>query len=286
MVDKSVMGIPKDIIDINAFRESIQQVTSQLEQIRSSFYQGVEEIERIKKILNSEHIGRFSDIITEYEAQLTRMEKERNEAIENARKYSQELEKEKERLIKLWDAYKLQEDELNERDKRIAELERKVKEYENRLRETEKDLSSRIETLTRKLEEKENLLKEYDDFRRKYALYEEKNRKLQEEIDNLRNTLNEKEKEITQLKQMVDELSKYREFEDYKTKYEKLNIEFNKERERLVKLYKLYEDLERENNKLREELNGWRQWYESNAELLDRLFKSTEDIKKKLSSTK
>ncbi len=286
MVDKSVMGIPKDIIDINAFRESIQQVTSQLEQIRSSFYQGVEEIERIKKILNSEHIGRFSDIITEYEAQLTRMEKERNEAIENARKYSQELEKEKERLIKLWDAYKLQEDELNERDKRIAELERKVKEYENRLRETEKDLSSRIETLTRKLEEKENLLKEYDDFRRKYALYEEKNRKLQEEIDNLRNTLNEKEKEITQLKQMVDELSKYREFEDYKTKYEKLNIEFNKERERLVKLYKLYEDLERENNKLREELNGWRQWYESNAELLDRLFKSTEDIKKKLSSIK
>jgi len=286
MVDKSVMGIPKDIIDINAFRESIQQVTSQLEQIRSSFYQGVEEIERIKKILNSEHIGRFSDIITEYETQLTRMEKERNEAIENARKYSQELEKEKERLIKLWDAYKLQEDELNERDKRIAELERKVKEYENRLRETEKDLSSRIETLTRKLEEKENLLKEYDDFRRKYTLYEEKNRKLQEEIDNLRNTLNEKEKEITQLKQMVDELSKYREFEDYKTKYEKLNIEFNKERERLVKLYKLYEDLERENNKLREELNGWRQWYESNAELLDRLFKSTEDIKKKLSSTK
>jgi len=286
MVDKSVIGIPKDIIDINAFRESIQQVTSQLEQIRSSFYQGVEEIERIKKILNSEHIARFSDIITEYETQLTRMEKERNEAIENARKYSQELEKEKERLIKLWDAYKLQEDELNERDKRIAELERKVKEYENRLRETEKDLSSRIETLTRKLEEKENLLKEYDDFRRKYALYEEKNRKLQEEIDNLRNTLNEKEKEITQLKQMVDELSKYREFEDYKTKYEKLNIEFNKERERLVKLYKLYEDLERENNKLREELNGWRQWYESNAELLDRLFKSTEDIKKKLSSTK
>ena len=286
MVDKSVMGIPKDIIDINAFRESIQQVTSQLEQIRSSFYQGVEEIERIKKILNSEHIGRFSDIITEYETQLTRMEKERNEAIENARKYSQELEKEKERLIKLWDAYKLQEDELNERDKRIAELERKVKEYEDKLRETEKDLSGRIETLTRKLEEKENLLREYDDFRRKYALYEEKNRKLQEEIDNLRNTLNEKEKEITQLKQMVDELSKYREFEDYKTKYEKLNIEFNKERERLVKLYKLYEDLERENNKLREELNGWRQWYESNAELLDRLFKSTEDIKKKLSSTK
>ena len=286
MVDKSVMGIPKDIIDINAFRESIQQVTSQLEQIRSSFYQGVEEIERIKKILNSEHIGRFSDIITEYETQLTRMEKERNEAIENARKYSQELEKEKERLIKLWDAYKLQEDELNERDRRIAELERKVKEYENKLRETEKDLSSRIETLTRKLEEKENLLKEYSDFRKKHNLYEERNRKLHEEIENLRNTLNEKEREITQLKQMVDELSKYREFEDYKTKYEKLNIEFNKERERLVKLYKLYEDLERENNKLREELNGWRQWYESNAELLDRLFKSTEDIKKKLSSTK
>ncbi|KAA0006666.1 MAG: hypothetical protein FE037_02745 [Thermoplasmata archaeon] len=286
MVDKSVMGIPKDIIDINAFRESIQQVTSQLEQIRSSFYQGVEEIERIKKILNSEHIGRFSDIITEYETQLTRMEKERNEAIENARKYSQELEKEKERLIKLWDAYKLQEDELNERDRRIAELERKVKEYENKLRETEKDLSSRIETLTRKLEEKENLLKEYSDFRKKHNLYEERNRKLHEEIENLRNTLNEKEREITQLKQMVDELSKYREFEDYKTKYEKLNIEFNKERERLLKLYKLYEDLERENNKLREELNGWRQWYESNAELLDRLFKSTEDIKKKLSSTK
>lgn len=286
MVDRSVMGIPKDIINIDAFRESIQQVTSQLEQIRSSFYQGVEEIERIKKILNSEHIGRFSDIITEFEAQLTKMEKERNEAIENARRYGHELEKEKERLIKLWDAYKLQEDELNERDKRIAELERKVKEYESKLRETEKDMSSRIETLTKKLEEKENLLKEYSDFRKKQALYKEKNRKLQEEIDNLRSTLKEKEEEIAQLKQMVDELSKYRELEDYKTKYEKLNVEFNKERERLVKLYKLYEELERENSKLKDELDGWRQWYKSNAELLDRLFKSTEDIKKRLSSIK
>ena len=68
--------------------------------------------------------------------------------------------------------------------------------------------------------------------------------------------------------------------------YEKLQLEYNKERERLTKLYRLYEELEEENNKLKEEVEGWRQWYESNAELLDKLFRSTEDIKKRLSANK
>ena len=148
MTDEEMTNVSKSITDLDAFRESLQRVTSQLEAIRSSFYQGVEEIERIKKVLDAEHISRFSDIITEFEDRLSKIERERDEAIENAKRFSQELEKEKERLIKLWDAYKLQEDELAEKEKRINELEDKIKEYEKKINEIETDLKERIETLS------------------------------------------------------------------------------------------------------------------------------------------
>ena len=45
MVEKGTITAEyKDTGDINAFKESLQQVTTQLEAVRNSFYQGVEEI--------------------------------------------------------------------------------------------------------------------------------------------------------------------------------------------------------------------------------------------------
>ena len=47
---------------------------------------------------------------------------------------------------------------------------------------------------------------------------------------------------------------------------------FEKEKERLTKLFKLYEETESENNKLREDIKGWQEWFDSNEELFTKLF--------------
>ncbi|HDH45138.1 MAG TPA: hypothetical protein ENG66_07120, partial [Thermococcus sp.] len=142
MVEKSTITPEyKNIDDINAFKESLQQVTSQLEAVRNSFYQGVEEIEKIKKMLDVGQINKFTSIINEFEDRLAASEREKEEALENAKKFSEELEKEKERLVKLWDAYKMQEDELAAKERRIEELEKEIERYKQSMVQLEKDLN-------------------------------------------------------------------------------------------------------------------------------------------------
>ena len=77
------------------------------------------------------------------------------EAADGAKKYSEELEKEKERLIKLWDAYKNQEEELSATEKKISEYEDRVRNAEVSKKQLEDDLTARIDTLTKRLEENE-----------------------------------------------------------------------------------------------------------------------------------
>ena len=79
-------------------------------------------------------------------------EKKRREAAEGAKKYSEELEKEKERLIKLWDAYKNQEEELSTYRKEITEYEERIRIAEASKKQLEDDLTARINTLAKNCE--------------------------------------------------------------------------------------------------------------------------------------
>ncbi len=266
--------------NIDAFKESLQQVTTQLESIRTSFYQGVEEIERIKKMLDVSHLNKFSNIISEFEDRLTATEKEKEDAIESARKYSEELEKEKERLIKLWDAYKMQEDELAAKEKRITELEKELERREKSMKQLEEDLNKRINTLTERLNKTESELKEYEGFKKEFDNFEKIKSDLERKVGLLENELSERDNELRVLKSEVTELRKFKKYAEYKDKYNQLSVEYQKERDRLTKLYKLYEELEKENNKLKTELNRWHSWYDSNAEIFEKLFKSAADLRK------
>ena len=74
-------------------------------------------------------------MIQNFEDRLSNAERLRDEAAEGARKYSEELEKEKERLVKLWDAYKNQEEELSSQEKKALELEEKLRSSEQAKRQ-------------------------------------------------------------------------------------------------------------------------------------------------------
>ena len=63
-------------------------------------------------------------------------------------------------------------------------------------------------------------------------------------------------------------------YADYKDRYEEVNEQYEKEKERLTKLYQLYEETDAEVKKLREENNYWQNWYNSNKDVFGKLFSS------------
>ncbi|ENO12051.1 hypothetical protein MBGDC06_00681, partial [Thermoplasmatales archaeon SCGC AB-539-C06] len=84
-----------------------------------------------------------------FEDRVSSMEREKEDAVEGARKYSEELGKEKERLIKLWDAYKLQEDELAAKDKKITDLQDRTQRFETVKKRVEDEFNQKIEIAER-----------------------------------------------------------------------------------------------------------------------------------------
>ncbi|MCX6667016.1 MAG: hypothetical protein NTV74_02075, partial [Euryarchaeota archaeon] len=57
-----------------------------------------------------------------------------------------------------------------------------------------------------------------------------------------------------------------------KDKFDDLSVQYEKEKERLTKLYHLYEETEAECKNLKEEVKNWEKWFDSNREIFDRLF--------------
>ncbi len=51
---------------------------------------------------------------------------------------------------------------------------------------------------------------------------------------------------------------------EFKTKFEEVSVEFEKEKDRLTKLFSLYEETEAENRTLKEEVKEWKNWFDSN----------------------
>jgi chromosome segregation ATPase len=223
-------------------------------------------------MLDIGNLEEISGVIENFESRISEMEHKREEAVEGARRYSEELEKEKERLIKLWDAYKNQEEELSNTEKRISEFENKVRETEASKRELESDLTARINTLTMKLEENENNARKFDEYKYKCEEFDSVRDQLEKEICSLKNELDMKDDTVGSLQKQVDELDGYKEYAGYKDKLEDVSVQYEKEKDRLTKLYHLYEETEAECKNLKQEVKNWENWFDSNREIFDRLF--------------
>ena len=61
--------------------------------------------------------------------------------------------------------------------------------------------------------------------------------------------------------------------------------ELEKEKERLTKLFRLYEETEAENKDLKSEVVKWQDWFAANEDLFTRLTSSMEDLRQKKPTT-
>ncbi|KYK20848.1 hypothetical protein AYK25_04220 [Thermoplasmatales archaeon SM1-50] len=280
MTEEKVGGIgTKGVKD--SFIEQLQEASTELGSIKSSFSKGMEDLAKIQSMLSLEGLNKMDSMMRSFEDRLSEAEKRREEAVEGARRYSMELEKEKERLIKLWDAYKNQEESLSAQEKRVIELEERLRDTEQIRMQFERDATARIQTLTQKLDEREQAVKQLDDMKEQVMRFDTLRTQMEKDMDQMRGEIKTKEDVIKGLEQQVGELRKFEQFAEFKTRFEQVSCEYEKEKERLTKLFRLYEETESENKQLKEEIRDWQSWFESNEDLFTKLFTSVEHLKQR-----
>ena len=258
--------------------DKLRHAANEIDNIKSSFVKNTEDLNKIKTLLDVEKLDEINGIIERFEGQVIEAEKRKEEAFKGAKKYSEELEKEKERLIKLWDAYKNQEEELTKTEKKIQDLEEQNFELNQSKKQLEGDYTTRIDTLNKKINENEEKIVQFDEYKNKIEEYNKTHEQFEYENQNLKNTVKTKESAIESLQEQVNKYKEYEKFSEYKNKFDELTIQYEKEKERLTKLYNLYEETESECKNLKEENKGWQNWFDSNKEIFNKLFSTTPPV--------
>jgi chromosome segregation ATPase len=260
---------------IGSLKEKLVAVSNEIDAIKNSFSQNTNDLSRIQGMLNIEHLDEINSILDKFEGKVSEAEERRLEAADGAKKYSEELEKEKERLIKLWDAYKNQEEELSATEKRVTEYEERARTAEASKKQLEEDLTSRINTLTQKLEENTGQAGQLEEYKQRCEDFDNIRNQLEGEIHALKDSVNNKENTINELNSQVSELKNLEKYTEYKEKYEVMAAEYDKEKERLTKLYQLYEETDSECKGVTRENKEWQNWYDSNKDIFNKLFSSS-----------
>lgn len=263
----------------NSFMERLQEASTELGSVKSSFSKSMEDLSKIQSMLSLDGLDKMDSMIHSFEDRLSESERRREEAAEGARRYSIELDKEKERLVKLWDAYKNQEESLSIQEKRSAELEEKLLATERMHTQFEQDATARIQTLTEKVNEREEALQNMEEMKQQVMRFDTIRTNMERDIESMRSDLMTKDDVIGGLQRQVEELRGFEQFAGFKTKFEETSTELDKEKERLTKLFRLYEETESQNKQLKEDLRGWENWFDSNETLFTRLFSSVEQLK-------
>jgi chromosome segregation ATPase len=154
-----------------------------------------------------------------------------------------ELRREQDRLAKLWQAYKLQEDELEAlRRERPA------------LKQTLDDQERTIAGLRRQ----QNLLQESAAYKDRHEEADRRNRILLIEVENLNRELRAAQKDLAAHE---SELNALRSMGVTQETAVQLQQDLQKEQERLAKLFKVYEEQEQELKNAQARLEKWESWF-------------------------
>ncbi|HMA83136.1 MAG TPA: hypothetical protein VKP59_02795 [Candidatus Thermoplasmatota archaeon] len=258
--------------EVDTLEERLRQAATEIDHLTDSFNKTTENLSRIKNMLDVDALNEITSTIQKFEGQLSEIEKQREEAYQGAQKYSEELEKEKERLIKLWDAYKKQEEELSTAEGKLQEYEDRMHTAEQEKQDLEEDYTARIETLNQKVNEQKDAAEKLDEYQQRINDFSAMRNNLESQNQDLKQEISEQKDTINSLQNSVDEYKKYEKYADYKDKYEDVNKAYEKEKDRLTKLYHLYEETEHEVTHLRKQNKKWEQWFNSNKEIFDKLF--------------
>ena len=97
-------------------------------------------------------------------------------------------------------------------------------------------------------------------------------KRFEKEIRSLKEEISKKEGMANSLQKIVAELKKYEAYSKYEDLYYETTVEYEKEKERLVKLHNIYNETTTKCKKLEEEVKGWKEWYNYNKKSFDQLF--------------
>ena len=269
----------KGMEDIDSLKEKLLAVSNEIDTIKNSFSKNTEDLSRIQKMLSVGDLEDLGGMIERFESKIAEAEKQKREVAEGAKRYSDELEKEKERLVKLWDAYKNQEEELSAVEKKISDYEERVRKAESSKKQLEEDLTARIDTLTQKLDEYKDKVDKFDEYKQRYEEFDNVKNHLEREISDLKTENSSKEHIINDLNNQIIKLREKENYAEFKDKFEAVTIEYEKEKERLTKLYQLYEETNSECTRLKEENQNWQNWYNSNKDIFSRLFSANPPVR-------
>ena len=267
-----------DVEHIGSLKEKLLAVSNEIDTLKNSFSKSAEDLSRIQNMLNVQNLDEINGILQRFESKVVEEEKKRTEAADGAKKYSEELEKEKERLIKLWDAYKNQEEELSAAETKAAEHEEQVRTSEASKKQIEEDYTARIKTLEDRMQENESKANQFDEYRQRCEDFDNIRNQLENEIHALKEDVTNKENMVNDLNDQISKLSEMQNYAEYKEKYETMNAEYEKEKERLTKLYQLYEETDSECKRLTKKNKDWQNWYNSNKEIFNKLFATSPPI--------
>jgi predicted nucleic acid-binding Zn-ribbon protein len=102
--------------------------------------------------------------------------------------------------------------------------------------------------------------------------------KLEKEIQSLKNEISTKNETLNLTQKMIETLKEYGSYAEYKEKYSELSKQYEIEKERLLKLHHIFKERDDECTKLREEVNGWQDWFNSKKDIFDRLFSAAPPV--------
>ncbi|MES2154746.1 MAG: hypothetical protein V4510_06375 [bacterium] len=230
-------------------KANLGRVSQEIARVRDRAREEANSLEKIKGMLD---VGYLNDLIASIEELEVRMQTLQDEAFGAAGEVDSlrgELAREQDRLAKLWEAYKAQEDELNNTRgsaERVATLERTV--------EALRRENARLEPLSR--------------YKSEYDAAVRENQTMRIEVENLNRDL---VRTHDQLKQWEGEMATLREDASSKGRVGELEHMLDEERERLAKLYKVYEDQSTELKESTARLDAWEAWVQKVLPAMDTL---------------
>jgi len=102
--------------------------------------------------------------------------------------------------------------------------------------------------------------------------------KLEKEIQSLKKEIDTKNETIDLTQKMIEKLKEYGSYAEYKEKYNEISRQYEIEKERLLKLHHIFKERDDECAKLKEEINGWQNWFNSKKDIFDRLFSAAPPV--------
>jgi len=94
----------EELYVIEDFKANFRRLLKEIEEIVRGAYKEKEAVEKLEKVLSEEQITKIEEFIDLLRKKVKESEERAFTALQEAERYKNELEKEKERLEKLWDA--------------------------------------------------------------------------------------------------------------------------------------------------------------------------------------